>query len=239
MSYGGRISPPAELLAKRPVAKASRNYDRLASKLRGTDAEIEKLGRELRKAERQDEELRARAELADKPQPQTEKAQKVRGAITDAEASRAATKRALDYARDELHTEIGKHRAETLPALHERRERGRERFLKVLDELERAADEFDAAYGDEIMLEHFPSPIRPLQWSRFLPQIRRPSGEALELGEVLSALRHRFENVAELSDEDRRTIDASHQWETAAAGLPELSLGDERRPSIATNGIRV
>jgi len=231
------LNPPPELLKARPVANAHKNYMRLAEKLQAVDKERDALARELPKAEVLDLEVRARAELEEKPRPKkTSEAGRVRDSIEDAASRAAETKRALGIARDALTASITKHRAEALPALHERRERARERFLEALDELERAAADFDAAYGDEIRLEHFPSPIRPLQWSRWLTKITTPAGQPLEFGTATAAMRHRFENVAELSDEDRRTIDA-RQWETAAAAEPELSLDD--RSARARNGIRV
>jgi hypothetical protein len=190
---------------------------------------LDQLNRQLPQAEERDREKLADAFLRKRPEPKTKEATARRSEIEQTTARLSATNRAGALAEDELAAAIQKRRAETLPGVRERRERARERVLSLLPELQAAMHDFDLAFMAETRLNQFPSPSRPAHWSRWLPAIRRPSGEALESSEVFTAISARFERFREPVDDsiDEPTTVDVRAIEEQFAGEPELAV-DER-----------
>jgi hypothetical protein len=137
------------------------------------------------------------------------------------------------------HANITKRRDTALARLRERRERSRARVHEAIGVLEQAVNAFDVAFAAELELTHHPRAFRPLQWGRFLPQIRVPSGEPLEFGAVTAALRHRFEGVPEPDGKSvsEPAVDVE-ALEAQFADEPEIEVG-ERPTRIGPNGIRI
>ena len=229
---------PAELTSFKDVAKAQRSYARLSAEHAASMRRVDELRRMLPRVEADDTERLAQALVAEKAEPKP-KADGVRRQIEDADRRYAASQRALALARDELSEAISKRRDGALPRLRERRERSRARVREAIDSLEQAVASFDEAYCVEVELHHHPQPWHPLVWGRFIPKIRRPSGEPVEFSEALAALRDRFGSVPE-PDGDFPAVPmiAVDALEEAFEDEPDLDL-EPSRLRTARNGIRV
>jgi len=229
---------PAELTSFKDVAKAQRSYARLSAEHAASMRRVDELRRMLPRVEADDTERLAQALVAEKAEPKP-KADGVRRQIEDADRRYAASQRALALARDELSEAISKRRDGALPRLRERRERSRARVREAIDSLEQAVASFDEAYCVEVELHHHPQPWHPLVWGRFIPKIRRPSGEPVEFSEALAALRDRFGSVPELGGDgpEERTLDVA-ALEDAFADEEEIEFDVSPR-HVGTNGIRL